>query len=95
MRIHRSAQLHHSKLLDLSYKGASPRADKKIQRLLLLKGSNLDTFREEKACCKKICVVRNIANSLLTSALLPVRFCNKNNAISPEAIVGETTTVPT
>ena len=29
-------------------------ADTKIQTLLLPKGSNLDTFREEKACCKKI-----------------------------------------
>jgi hypothetical protein len=52
------------------------------------KGSNPDTFREEKACCKKICVVRNIANPLLASALLPDMFCNKNNAISLEVIGG-------
>ena len=42
-----------------------------------------------------ICVVRNITNPLLASALRPDRFCNKNNVISPEAIMGETTTVPT
>jgi hypothetical protein len=38
--------------------------------------------------------IQNIANPLLASALLPDMFCNKNNAISPEAIGGETTTVP-
>ena len=62
-----------------------PRADTKIQSLLLPKGSNSDTFREEKACCKKICMIRNIANPLLASVLLPDTFCIKNNAISPEA----------
>ena len=81
--------------LDLNYKENSPRAETKIQSLLLPKGSNPGTFREEKACCKKICVARNIANPLLASALLPNMLCNKNNAISSEAIVGETTTVPT
>ena len=40
-------------------------------------------------------MVQNIANPLLASALLPDMFCNKNNAISPETIRGETTTVPT
>ena len=37
-----------SKPLDLNYKGDSPRADTKIQSLLLPKGSNQDTFREKK-----------------------------------------------
>ena len=83
------------KPLNLNYKEDSPRSDTEIQILLLPKGSNLDTFREEKACCKKICTIRNIANPLLAPALLPDRFCNKNNAISPEAIEGETTIVPT
>ena len=32
--------------------------------------------------------IQNIANPLLASALLPDMFCNKNNAISPEAIGG-------
>ena len=96
MRIHRSAQLHHSKLLDLSYKGASPRADTKIQILLLPKGSNPETFREERIVSNKRRMIRNIANPLLASALLPDMFCNKNNAISPEAIGGgERTTVST
>jgi len=63
--------------------------------LLLLKGSNPDTFREEKTCCKKIWMIQNIANPLLASAPLPDTFCNRNNAICPEAIEGETTTVPT
>jgi len=63
--------------------------------LLLLKGSNPDTFREEKACCLKIYMIRNIANPLLAPALLPDMFCNKNNAISPEAIDGVTTIVST
>ena len=88
-------RFHHSKPLDLNYKEDSPKADTKIQSLLLPKRSNLDTFREEKACCKKICVVRNIANPLLASGLLPDRFYNKNNAISPEAIEGETTKTST
>jgi len=57
--------------------------------MLLPKGSNPDTFREEKTYRKKIWMVQNIANSLLASALLPDMFCNKNNAISPEAIGGE------
>jgi hypothetical protein len=94
-KIHRSERLHYSKPLDLSYKGASPRADTEIQSLLLPKGSNPDTFREEKACCKKICMIRNIANPLLAPALLPDMFCNKNNAISPEDIEGETTKTST
>ena len=33
--------------------------------------------------------IQNIANPLLASALLPDMFCNKNNAISPEAIGGD------
>lgn len=33
--------------------------------------------------------IQNITNPLLTSALLPDMFCNKNNAISPEAIGGD------
>ena len=94
-KIHISQWFHHSKPLDLSYKEDSPRADTKIQSSLLPKGSNPDTFREEEACCKKIWMVQNIVNPLLASALLPDMFCNKNNAISPEAIGGgETTTVP-
>ena len=32
--------------------------------------------------------IQNIANPLLASVLLPDTFCNKNNAISPEAIGG-------
>ena len=63
--------------------------------MLLPKGSNLDTFREKKTYCKKIYMIRNIANPLLAPALLPDKFFNKNNAISPEAIEGETTIVPT
>ena len=94
-KIHRSQRLHHSKPLDLNYKKNSPRADTKIQSLLLPKGNNPDTFREKKACCKNIWMVQNITNPLLASDLLPDMFCNKNNAISPEAIGGETTTVPT
>jgi len=35
--------------------------------------------------CKKICMIRNIANPLLASILLPDMFCNKNNASSAEA----------
>ena len=50
---------------NLNYKGDSPRADTKIQSLFLPKGSNPDTFKEEKACCKKICV-RPGAAGLLT-----------------------------
>ena len=53
-KIHRSQWFHHSKPLEFNNKEDSPRADTKIQSLLLPKGSNLDTFREEKACCKKI-----------------------------------------
>ena len=47
------------------------------------------------ARCKKICMIRNIANPLLASALLPDTFCNKNNAISAEAIKGRTTKAST
>ena len=86
---------NHSTPLDLKYKEASPRADTEIQILLLPKGSNPDTFREERLVSKKNCMIRNIANLLLASALLPDRFCNKNNAISPEAIKGETTKTST
>ena len=39
--------------------------------------------------------IQNITNPLLAPAPLPDTFCSKNNAISPEAIGGETTTVPT
>ena len=39
-------------------------------------------------------MIRNIANPLLASALLPDMFCNKNNAISPEAIKGEPLKLP-
>ena len=94
-KIHRSQRFHHSKPLDLNYEENSPMADTKIQSLLLPKGSNPDTFRVEKTYCKKICMIRNIVNPLLAPALLPDKFCNKNNAISPEAIEGETTIVPT
>jgi len=66
-----------------------------MQILILPEGSNPDTSREEKAYCKKICMIRNIANPLLASALLPDRFCNKNNAISPEPTEGETTKIST
>ena len=41
------------KPLDLNYKEASPRADTKIQILLPPKGSNLETFREERLVSKK------------------------------------------
>ena len=40
-------------------------------------------------------MIRNIVNPLLASALLPDMFCNKNNAISLEAIEGETTKIST
>ena len=63
----------------------SPRADTEIQILLLPRRSNSDTFREERLVSKKRCMIRNIANPLLAPALLPDTFCNKNNAISPEA----------
>ena len=33
-------------------------------------------------------MVQNITNPLLASAPLPDMFCNKNNAISPEAMGG-------
>ena len=39
--------------------------------------------------------IQNIANPLLASALLPDIFCNKNNAISLEAIEGGTTKTST
>ena len=94
-KIHRSQRFHHSKPLEFNNKEDSPRADTKIQSLLLPKGSNTDTFREKKACCKNIWMVQNITNPLLATALLPDTFCNKNNAVSPEANEGETTTVPT
>ena len=84
-KIHRSERLHYPEPLDLNYKEASPRADTEIQSLLLPKGSNPNTFREEKPCCKKICMITNIPNPLLAPALLPDMFCNKNNVISPEA----------
>jgi len=83
--------LHYPKPLDLSYKEASPRANTKIQILLLPKGSNSEIFREERLVSKKRC----FATPLLSSALLPDMFCNKNNAISPEAIEGETTKIST
>ena len=83
-KIHRSEQLNHSKLLDLNYKEDSSRADTKIQILLLPKGSNSEIFREERLVSKKRC----FATPLLSSALLPDMLCNKNNAISPEAIGG-------
>ena len=50
-KIHKSERFHYSKPLDLNYKEVSPRTDTKIQIFLLQKGSNPDTFREEKACC--------------------------------------------
>ena len=78
-------RFHHSKPLDLNYKEDSPRAVRKIQILLLPEGSNPDTFREEKAYCKKICMIRNIANPPLASVLLPDTFCNKNNTSSAKA----------
>ena len=94
-KIQRYEWFQYSKPLDLNYKEDSSRADTKIQILLLPKGSNPDTFREENACCMKRYMIKNIANPLLAPALLPEIFCNKNNVISPEAIGGETTTVPT
>ena len=90
-KLQRSERLHYPKPLDLSYKEASPRADTKIQILLLPKGSNSEIFREERLVSKKRC----FATPLLSSALLPDMFCNKNNAISPEAIAGETTKTST
>ena len=44
---------------------------------------------------KKRCMIRNIVNPLLASALLPDTFCNKNNAIAPEANEEETTKTST
>ena len=44
---------------------------------------------------KKRCMIRNIANPFLAPTLLPDMFCNKNNAISPESIEGETTKTST
>ena len=89
-KIHRSEWAYHSKTTRalLQNKEASPRADTKIQILLPPKESNSETFREERLVSKKKCMIRNIANPLLASALLPDMFCNKNNAISPEAIGG-------
>ena len=49
-----SQRFLHSKPLDLKYKENSPRANRKIQSLLLPERSNPGTFREEKTCCKKI-----------------------------------------
>ena len=92
---HRSERLHYPNPLDRNYKETSPRADTEIQILLLPKGSNSETFREERFVSKKRCMIRNIANPLLASALLPDMFYNKNNAISPEAIEGETTKTST
>jgi len=51
-------------------------------------------LREERLVSKKRCMIRNIANPLLASALLPDTFCNKNNAISAEAIEGEPLKLP-
>jgi len=62
--------------------------------LLPPKESNSETFREERLVSKKKCMIRNIANPLLASALLPDTFCNKNNAISAEAIEGEPLKLP-
>ena len=63
--------------------------------MLLPTGSNSETLREERLVSKKRCMIRNIANPLLASALLPDTFGNKNNAIAPEAIEGETTKTST
>ena len=92
-KIQRYERFQYSKPLDLNYKEDSSRADTKIQILLLPKGSNSETFRKERLVSKKKCMIRNIANPLLAPALLPDKFCNKNNAISPEAIEGETTKI--
>ena len=54
-----------------------------------------ETLRKEKLFSQKRCMIRNIANPLLAPALLPDMFCNKNNAISPKAIEGETTKTST
>ena len=94
-KIHRSERLHYSKPLDLNYKEASPRADTKIQILLFPRGKNSETFREERLVSKKRCMIRNIAKPFLAPALLPDMFCNKNNAISAEAIEGGTTETST
>ena len=72
----------------LQNKDDSPRADTKIQILLFPRGNNSGTLREERLVSKKRCMIRNITNPLLAPAFLPDMFCNKNNAISPEAIGG-------
>jgi hypothetical protein len=45
---------------------------------------------EERLVSKKRCMIKNNTNPLLASALLPDTYCNKNNAISAEAIEGGT-----
>ena len=52
-------------------------------------------LREERLVRKKRCMIRNITNPPLASALFPDMFCNKNNAISLEAIKEETTKAST
>ena len=79
----------------LQNRDASPTAVTKIQILLFSRRNNPETFREERLVSKKIYMIRNIANPLLASALLPNMFCNKNNAIFAEAIEGETTKTST
>ena len=88
--------MNYSILLELGYKRyIISMAITEIQIFLLPKRSNLETFREQRLVSKKRCMITNIANSLLASALLPDMFCNKNNAISLEAIEGETTKTST
>ena len=52
-------------------------------------------LREERLVSKKRCMIRNIANPPLASALFLDTFCNKNNAISLEAFEEETTKAST
>jgi len=63
--------------------------------LLFPRENNSETLREERLVSKKRCMIRNITNPLLASALLPNMFCNKNNAISAEVIEGGTTETST
>ena len=51
--------------------------------------------RRKRLVVRRYGWIQNIANPLLAPTPLPDMFCNKNNAISPEAIEGEIATVPT
>ena len=80
-----SQRFRHSKPLDFNYKEDSPKADRKIQARYSKKGVIKIHSGRKRTRCKKICMIRNIANPLLASVLLPDTFCNKNNASSAEA----------